>query len=174
MDKEIWIPISGYEGLYEISNMGRVKGLKSGKILKQHLTGKKKKYLQVCLCKNAVRKSPYVSRLVWKCFNGNIPEGMEVNHKNEDTKCNELSNFNLLTRKENCNWGNHRSNISEACSKPVNQYDKKGNFIKQYKNSGEAALAVGLASGSNIRACCLHYKRYKTAAGYIWEYANTY
>lgn len=168
---EIWKAVPDYENLYEISNLGNIRSIKYNKNIRQALTGKSKRYLKVCLCKDSIRKDYYVHRLVWIAFKGPIPENLQINHINEIPTDNRLENLNLMTNKENCNYGNHCKNISDSCSKPVNQYDKQGNFIRQYKNSEEAGIAVGLASGSNIRACCLHYKRYKTAAGFRWEFA---
>lgn len=73
------------------------------KILKPKLT--RNGYYRVALCKNSIRKFYLVHRLVFEAFNSTIPEGLQVNHKNEIKTDNRLSNLNLMTCKENVNWG---------------------------------------------------------------------
>ena len=104
---EIWKPVIGYEGLYEVSNLGRVKSLnylKTGKekILKERLhLG----YNRVVLYKNGVGKNYGVHRLVWSAFNGPIPKGLVINHLNEIKNDNRLCNLEICTSKENTNYG---------------------------------------------------------------------
>lgn len=105
MEKEIWKDIPGYEGLYQASNLGRIRSLIYNKvhILKTSNTGSG--YYKVNLYLNKVMKSPKVHKLVWTTFNGPIPEGLEINHHNEKKNDNSLTNLELVTRKENNNFG---------------------------------------------------------------------
>ena len=111
MENEIWKDITGYEGLYQVSNMGRVRStnrtitLANGrertlpsKVLRP---GEQKGYLHVCLSSRGVETSYLVHRLVAASFLGPIPNGMEVDHINEDHKDNRVSNLQFLSRTEN-------------------------------------------------------------------------
>lgn len=95
---EEWRPVVGFEGKYEVSNMGRVKSLAYGRerILRQnrHTHG----YLTVC---PGGRKHELVHRIVAQAFLGPIPEGMEVNHIDGDKRNNWLDNLEYVTRRGN-------------------------------------------------------------------------
>ena len=116
MIEEIWKDIPNYEGIYQVSNLGRVKSLerfRKGK--NDSLASVKEKifkpqidhrgYYRVELWKQSIGKRYKVHRLVWEAFNGSIPEGLQVNHINEIKTDNRLENLNLMTPKENTNWG---------------------------------------------------------------------
>lgn len=170
---EIWKDIPNYEGLYQVSNLGRVKSLEridalghrlKEKILKPKLT---RGYYEVGLFKNSIRKMYLVHRLVWEAFNGHIPEGLQVNHINEVKTDNRLSNLNLMTAKENTNWGSRNERISKNCSKPVLQFTLDNILVKEFLSIIQIERELGFSCG-NIVNCCKG--RYKTAYGYIWRY----
>ena len=98
---EKWVSIKGYEGLYEVSDMGRVKSLKFGKekILKpeNHTFG----YYRVILCKDGINKKYRVHRLVCLNFLDNPENKPQVNHKNGDKKDNRLENLEWCNNSEN-------------------------------------------------------------------------
>ena len=107
-----WKDISGYEGIYQISNFGRVKSLArytiqkhylEEKILNQHENKKIDGYMVVDLYKDGKRKKFYVHRLVAQEFIGNIPEGYEIDHKDINKKNNNVNNLKIVTHKENQN-----------------------------------------------------------------------
>ena len=117
---EEWKDIKGYEGLYQVSNEGNVKSvdrivvansrwgsaremLFKGRMIKQSSTSSG--YLKVQLSKNGVVSNKDVHRIVYEAFNGTIPDGMQVNHKDECKTNNKLENLELLTPKENSNYG---------------------------------------------------------------------
>lgn len=164
--KETWKPAAGYEGLYEVSDLGRIKGLKRGKILKT--VKQNNGYLQVGLYKNGKRKVFLVHRLVYSAFNGEIPPGLEVNHINDKDKTdNRLCNLNLMTHKENCDWGARNQKIA----KPVIAYNKSGNFVREFKSLTEAANWLNIPKAfSNIGNCLKG--RISSAYGFIWKYKN--
>lgn len=166
--EEIWKDIKGYEQLYQISNLGNVRSLnynhtKQSKIIKPNTN----RYLQVTLCQNGRLQYLAIHRLVYETFVGEIPEGMQVNHINEDVKDNRLENLNLMDCKTNINWGTGIKRRSEQISKPILQYDLEDNFIKEWVSASEAARQLGF-SQSNISACCLGKR--KQANGYKWKY----
>ena len=128
---EEWKDILGFEGIYQASNFGRVKSLEridargnraKERILKAKLVCG---YYQVCLCKQSIKKTYLVHRLVWEAFNGQIPENMQINHINEIKSDNRLSNLNLMTAKENSNWGTRNERVSK---KNINGKKIKNNF----------------------------------------------
>lgn len=159
--KEIWKPVIGYEGLYEVSNLGRVKGLKTGKILQPIKNGYG--YLRVTLFKDGKLKKFLVHRLVYEAFNREIPPGVEVNHINDKDKTdNRLCNLNLMTHKENVEY-------SQAI--PLIAYDKSGNFVQEFKSLTEASNWLEKPKAhTNI---CKNLKgRIPSAYGYVWKYKN--
>ena len=176
-DNEIWKDIPNYEGIYQASNMGRVKSLKrpyglKEKFLKPKLT--RNGYYLIKLYKNSKARFYYVHRLVWEAFNGQIPEGLQVNHINEIKSDNRLSNLNLMTSKENCNWGSRnerraKKQINGKKSKPVLQFTLEDVFVKEYPSLKQVKRETGFNQG-NIVNCCKG--KYKQMYGYIWKYAK--
>jgi len=158
--EEIWKDIKGYEGLYQVSNLGRVKSKR--KILKA-INGE---YLKVGLSKNGIQKTLYVHRLVAETFLGE--NKLQVNHKDEDKHNNNIENLEFVTHKENMNYGTKQNRESIIKTKyHVNQYDKNGNFIKQWYNLRDIVMNTKYKK-ENIQYCCLG--KYKYAYGYKWEY----
>ena len=159
---EIWKDVLDYEGLYQASNLGRVRSLKFGKvrILKQRKN--EKGYVYVSL----QTKSCRVHRLIWKAFNGKIPDGYEVNHINEDKTDNRLCNLNLMTRKENCNWGTRNIRDGETKSKRVGQFTLDGKFVREWSSTRECDRNG--FDHSAVGKCC--NGKLKTYKGYRWKY----
>ena len=110
---EIWKDIEGYDGMYQVSNLGRVKSFKNCKerILSSGTT--KKNYKFVILSKNDIRKNFQVHRLVAMTFLPNPDNLPQVNHKDENPSNNNLENLEWCTAKYNSNYGNHCNRISE-------------------------------------------------------------
>ena len=167
-----------YRGLYQVSNFGRVRSLdrtrKNGKYGVRIYKGKclktfknRKGYLRVRLCKDGIHKKYKISRLVYFTFNPDADTKLQVNHIDEDKSNNRLDNFNLMTCKENNNWGTRNIRLALAQSKTVLQFDKNGNFIKDWPSINEAARITNMSAG-NIVECCKG--RRKTHKGFIWRY----
>ena len=187
MDKtEIWKDVCGFEGLYQVSNLGKVRsldrlvnsgigiGLRKGRVLKPQMTIRG--YLQVGLNKDGKQKLFSVHRLVWTAFNGKRPEGMQVNHIDEDKTNNRLDNLNLMTPKENTNWGtgNERRAKSminhKSLSKPIIQYNLTGEKLAEFEGLHDAARKLNINQG-NISSAL--NGRYKTAGGFKWKYKTS-
>lgn len=150
--KEIWKDVLEYEGLYQVSNLGRVRSLynRNIKILKAQKN--KNGYLHLGLKKDGKVKNFLVHCLVWEVFKGKKPEGYEVNHINEDKTDNRLCNLNLMTRKENCNHGTRNRRIGKKLSKPVGQFTLDGVLVKIWECAKECGRN-GYSQG-NVSACC--------------------
>ena len=178
---EEWRDIPEFEGLYQISNLGRIKSLERIDALGRRVKEKILKplinqygYYQVELYKNSIGKMYSVHRLVYEAFNGQIPEGLQVNHINEVKTDNRLSNLNLMTPKENTNWGTgierrSKKQINGKKSKPVLQFTLDNILVKEYPSLIQVYRETGF-SFRNISACC-NGKR-KTAHGFKWKYKN--
>lgn len=178
---EIWKDIKGYEGLYQVSNLGRVRNKKTKKILKTWLN--QYGYIRVSLHKNGKQKWHLVHRLVYEAFIGEIPNGMQVNHKDENKENNVLSNIDtLMTCKENNNWGTHnersaktRSNNQKRC-KIVIQKSLDGKVIRIWPSIREIQRKLGYLIGAISKCCrCGFYRKgkwinYTQAYGYLWQY----
>lgn len=177
MEKELWKDIPGFEGLYQASNLGRIRSLdrevrhnyggiavKKGKILS--LVKGKGGYLVVTLWKDLKQTVKRVHRLVYEAFNGQIPEGMQINHINEDKTDNRLENLNLMTPKENHNWGTHNERVGKGHEKAILQKDLSGNIVGDYKSIGLAAKTIGVSPS----LVSMYLSGRRKQEGYIWEY----
>lgn len=172
---EEWRDIKGYEGLYQVSNEGRVWSIKRNTWIKPQDTHG---YYRVSLCKNGKYSKFFIHRLVYEAFVGEIPDNMQINHIDENRQNNCIQNLELLTTKENINYGNRNKKVSEKLSKQVYQYDLENNLIAIYPSIAYAAKENKI-HGSSICRCCNggnydktrgkwhNFKQYK---GYIWSY----
>lgn len=106
---ESWKDIPGYEGLYKLSNFGRVKN-KVNYIMKIGLDSQG--YQIISLFKKGEKKLYRLSRLVWEAFCGDIPVNYQINHKNYIRYDNRLENLECITQLENIDYSKER--ISEA------------------------------------------------------------
>jgi hypothetical protein len=113
---ELWKDISGFEGIYQVSNLGRVKSLKFGeKILKPGDTGNG--YLKVILFKNKRSIGCKVHLLVAHAFIPYIPNKNLVNHKDGNLNNNSVNNLEWCTHKENIYHSRHVSRNGAVISK---------------------------------------------------------
>lgn len=166
-NKEIWIPIKGYEGRYSVSNFGNIASHRGGKYRILRLRTSPKGYPRVNLAKNGELKTFCVHALVAKHFLPN-PNGLtEINHKDENKLNNMVENLEWCTRSYNVNYGTRTERQRLRVSKGVIQYDNKGVAIAEYDSLTKASGTVGI-SVQHIAACCK--KKYPYAGGFIWRY----
>lgn len=165
--KEIWKDVPGYEGRYEVSNIGNVRNPR--KTLKKSV--KWNGYEFVGLLTQRKVKLKYVHRLVWEAFNGPISEGLEVNHKDENKLNNTLENLELLNHKDNINYGTRIERIREKKRQNVIgqaylQYDSDGNLVARFKCLKEASASV---NGAKSNICAAAKRENNFAYGYFWR-----
>ena len=168
-EDEIWCPIKGYEGLYEVSDKGRVKSIGYGKerILRPGRAGGG--YLMVNLCKNGEKKKFLVHRLVSQTFIPNPDNLPQVNHKDENPSNNYVQNLEWCDQKYNANYGTRTKRQSEKLSKPVLQYTESGAFVREWKSTRDVQRKLNYNNG-NISKCCTGKR--KSAYGFIWKFKD--
>lgn len=195
---EEWRDIPGYEGLYQVSNLGKVRSLdrkvmyNDGRIYEykgciRKPTMYRGGYFQVQLSKNDNIK---IHRLVATVFQeqvGCIEEAkdkpfaeLDVNHINECKWDNAVWNLEWCTKGYNHKYGHHYEKISKSRtgrftynnhpkSKPVLQYTLDGQFVKEWDCIKRAAEALGIYPSSITMVLT---GRHKTAGGYVWKLKN--
>ena len=193
MKNEVWKPVVGYEGLYEVSNTGKVRSLDR---LCKHSSGKTLKVVHGCILKNIVLSSKYhmvnlskdgimqpslVHILMMKAFVPNPDNLPQINHKDENPSNNfiwvnedgsidlEKSNLEWCSAKYNTNYGTCIKRRTDKRRRKVNQYTADGVFIRQFDGVPSASKHIGVCAG-NIYSCCegkIHH-----AYGYTWRYVS--
>ena len=172
---EIWKSIPGFEGYYEVSNLGRVKSLdrkmisqkgtlflKPGRIRKlvpNYATG----YLTVILCGKNMKKTMPVHRLVALAFLENPQHCECVNHKNEDKHDNMVDNLEWCSKAYNNAYGKRK----KASYKPVVGKNIKTGKELVFPNARIASKVTG-ANYKNISACCRGLR--VSAGNYEWRF----
>lgn len=174
LEIEYWMDVDEYEGLYEVSSLGKVRSKDriieysngsihrmKGRMLKPATS--KKGYLRVALSKDSKMKSYTVHRLVAQAFIDN-PYGLkEINHKNEDKTDNRVENLEWCDSKYNNNYGSR----IEKVSKPVQAFNKNtGELVYEFKSTADAGR-YGFDQAT-VSACCLG--KCKSHKGLIWSY----
>ena len=172
--EEIWKDKKDYEGLYQVSNLGRAKSLdryikgkghslhlKKGRILKPMKDNNG--YLKVRLYNGEKSKTFNLHRLVAEAFIPNPNNLPEVNHKNEIKTDNRVENLEWCDRKYNMTYGNRLNNVK----KPVIQYTLDGEFVREWESAKQAEREGGFNQGS-ICMCCRGNSKYHK--GFKWSY----
>lgn len=173
--EEIWKDIKGFESKYKISSNGNCYSYFLNRNLKPTIDTNG--YLLYKLSKDGKQYTIRVHRLVAEAFL-EIPEELkhlkgtrylQVNHKDEDKTNNNVNNLEWCDNKYNINYGTCIERIKNSQhKKPVLQYDKNGNFIKEW-----VSLCECHRNGfhrSHIIDCC--NGKQKTHKGFIWKYKN--
>jgi len=152
---EQWEDIKGYEGLYQVSNLGRVKGIDrisaNGRHLKEKILSQKHTtngYLEVIFCKNNKVKYFLVHRLVAEAFIPNPENKPQVNHIDEDKTNNRDTNLEWMTIKENLGYGTRIKRMAENHKKEISLISPNGQVL-EFNSQTEAAKALGVHQ-SNI------------------------
>lgn len=184
MSIEIWKDLKGYENIYQVSNLGRVKSLsryvyngkgyylKKEKICCQRQN--KKGYLMVDLVKhgNNISRPFLVHRLVAIAFIENIHSKPQINHIDGNKQNNNVENLEWCDNSQNQKHAyklglNKRSENAGREKRPVCLYNSNMDLIKEFNSIAETTRWLNCAS-SNVRLCCENKR--KTVNGYIAKY----
>ena len=165
--EEIWKDVKGYEGLYQVSNLGRVKRVETDRILKplKHTKG----YYRVDLSKNGSQSKKFIHRLVAQVFIPNPDNKSQVNHIDENKTNNLVSNLEWMTAKENLNHGTRTDRMAKTKSISIIATNLTTGESQEFKSTKECVRQLDLNSG-NITSVLKD--RRKQTGGYTFEYAE--
>ena len=169
---EKWLPVKGFEGLYEVSNKGRIYSFPRKYTKGGYSIGNETKsgHLHFTLSSRKEHKNVVVPvhKLVYETFVGQIPKGYVIHHKNRNPKDNRVENLELM---------DGTSHKRLHYSKPVLQLTKDGKLVAEYKSLTEASNTTGINIW-DISNVCNHkvektqgYIYYRnTAGGFVWKF----
>ena len=167
--EEIWKIMKEHKN-YEVSNCGKVKNKKTGRILKT--TKNNKGYERFIVYINKKPSIFYMHRVVANNFIDNPNNYEQINHKNEDKLDNRVENLEWCNNKYNANYGTRNKRIIEKkrhTFKTIIQKDKNDNIVKIWKDICEIQEQTNYDKHNIYKSC---EKKYKYAYGYKWEYAT--
>lgn len=176
---EIWKDIKGYEGLYQVSNLGNIKSLKRNTTHERILVPRvgRDGYKYVGLCKDGIIKTKKIHRLVAETFIPNPTNLSQINHKDGNKINNLLENLEWCNASYNqkhaiklglvSHWMKGKTGKDCPFSKKVDQYTLNNIFIKTWDSMSDVKRELGLPV-SNISLVCQGKK--KTYGGFIWKY----
>lgn len=173
-EKEIWKNIVGYEGLYQVSSLGRVKSLEridsNGHPVKERVLTSfpnRSGYCKVNLYRDRNMEVKSVHRLVAETFIPNPDNLPQVNHKDEDKGNNLVENLEWCTASYNTNYGTHNERAAKANEQAIYVITDSGHRY-YFDSARKAAEIIGLKVCSV--SDCLH-GRQKTHRGFTFEWA---
>lgn len=168
-EAEVWKDIAGYEGIYQVSNKGKVRSLnfnRQGIIKERKLHTRSDGYQHIILRKNGVRKCHFVHRLVAEAFILNEDGKTVVNHKDCNPSNNCVENLEWCDQQYNATY----SDAVQKRSRAVQMIDPITNeVIKTFYGVREAGRETGLHYPNIIHACG---DESRTSGGYKWKYIS--
>ena len=171
---EVWKDVIGYEGIYEVSNLGIIRSVE-----RYDYSGHKRKaktiafvidrdgYAKVHLCLCGKSKYHFVHRIVATAFIDNPENLPQINHKDENKKNNKAENLEWCTSKYNKNYGRRAERFGRRRGRPVVCLETGQVFY----SSGDAGRNMGIRR-EDIHACCTGYRNTHSAGGYHWAFAD--
>ncbi len=163
--KEVWKPVVNWEEYYEVSSLGRVRNIKTGKVRKQ-----RNHYGYNCLSLSKkedgerIVKTKNVHRLVAEAFLDN-PSGLpEVNHIDENKTNNALWNLEWISSRDNVLWS-LKEDRTNGGKRPVAQLTPEGKIVGIYQSIAQASKTTGISRTGISRAL---NGESRTAGGFIW------
>ena len=200
---ECWRDIKGWEGVYCVSNLGRImscdkkvkargKGYRviKGTVLRPTRT--RTGYLYVNLCDKNQSSRVYVHRIVATVFIPNPNNFSEINHKDENKQNNSVfinTDGSVDLEKSNLEWCTHVYNMNYGTakyrrglkmrnntinSKPVIQLSMEGDFINEYPSASEATRQIGNTNSNSSSILGVCRGENYSAFGYLWKFKKDY
>lgn len=184
--KEVWKDVKGFEGLYEVSSLGRIRTIphntltKTGKIYPVRRTVLKPSrdgggYLFVVLRKDGKSYNMKIHRAVANVFcEKPSRECKAVNHMDEDIENNCCNNLEWVTNAYNLNYGHRRTKETETRGTKIAQYTKRGALVAIYPSIGEASRQTGInrsciAAASRHKTSLNQWGHRHTGGGFVWK-----
>jgi hypothetical protein len=177
--QEIWKEVHGYEGIYEVSNIGNIRSLKFNKIKDIRPGLNTSGYFIVALCKNNNQITKKLHRLIAKSFIDNPENKPCINHKDGNKINNNISNLEWCTFSEN---NQHAYDIGlkkgttylkgkfgkdHHLSMAIIQLSKDNEILNEFGSIREAQRKTGILKSGISRVCRMERK---TAGGFIWKF----
>lgn len=177
--EEIWKDIKGYEGLYQVSNLGRVRSLDrivvysrnnaihlhKGKVLIPTLNSFG--YCRLNLYKNGKNKNVAIHQLVAQAFISNPNNLPQINHRNEIKTDNRVENLEYCTAKENQNYGSCIERRAKKHFKSIFQLDLSSKLLKEWNSITQITQTLGYNKSCISETC---RGNQNTAYGFKWYY----
>lgn len=181
---EVWRDIAGFEGLYEVSNHGRVRTVecdtiryRNGQPITYHKRQQLRKqkmrsgYMLVCLHRDSVEKTCLVHRLVSEAFIPNPDNLPEINHKDTCRSNNNVSNLEWCDRVYNLTYPQSVINRMMAVSTPIEQLTLQGEHIAYFSSTHAVhRITNGRMHYRNIKRVL--FGQNQTAYGYRWRFVD--
>ena len=172
--QEIWKDIKDYEGLYQISNLGRIKSFRRSTKFKcpdEYIltpTVANNGYMQVTFYKDKTKHKFLVHRLVAKAFLPNPNNYPQVNHKDENRENNRVDNLEWCTAEYNNAYGTAQLRKIDTVSKPIEQLTYDGKVIAIYRSTRIASEILHIERGTLSSAINKHSQ----CQGFFWRYSS--
>lgn len=183
--EEKWRAVIGYEGLYEVSNLGNIRSVDKvsrmpcngeratkvvkGKLLKPYESGNG--YFKIALVKDGKSRKHFVHRIVADAFLQNPGNCSVVNHIDFNRRNNKVDNLEWCSQRENLLHGTLR--LVEGLDYKdlrIGRFDKDGNLVDVWSSLSKIEETLGICK-TDVLACCRG--RLKSSYGYIWRYVNS-
>lgn len=167
---EQWRDVVGYEGLYQVSNLGKVRSMNwrnTGAVQELSLKQRRDGYKQVELFKQGLSRMIPVHQLVARAFVPGFKDGLCVNHLDENKGNNSAENLEWCTQAQNIRHSAHKFGLKSS-TPPVLQLSMDGDVIRTWPNAVAIRKELGFNDWS-IRCCCTGKR--KQAYGFRWQFA---
>lgn len=181
--EEQWKWVKGYEGKYQVSNLGKVKSFCTNAAGKElSLVNSKGQYLSFAAFNGMKWKSIRIHRCVYETFVGAIPKGYHIHHIDENKQNNNVTNLMMLSKSDHMKITANKPSVYEAMvnknrfgQKHILQFTLDGKYVQEHINAKEVEKVTGVCSRNinqvaNKEPYNARGSIRKQAGGFIWKY----